>query len=85
MHIKYLTNMKTDMDLRNMSDSTQEAYLRRIAIFLEDVKKDILSISVDDIRKYIIYLKDDKKLSIGTIKAYISAIRFFYTITLEKE
>lgn len=36
-------------------------------------------------RNYVIYLKHDKKLSLGTINAYISAFKFFYSITLEKD
>lgn len=81
----YMLNMKTDMEMRGMSKATQEAYLRRANIFLQNLSKDTSNISIDDIREYILYLKDVKKLCFGTINAYISAIKFFYTITLEKD
>lgn len=84
MHI-YFEKMITDMELRGMSLSTQEAYIRRSKSFVSDSKKNINEITNDDIRNYIIYLKDIKKLSFGTINAYISAIKFLFHITLEKD
>jgi len=82
---KCLVNMKIDMDMRNMSKATQEAYLRRVTIFLKEIKKDINDITIEDIKEYILCLKNVKNLCFGTINAYISAIKFFYTITLEQE
>lgn len=81
----YLEKMITDMKLRGMSEATQEAYVRRAKQFLTDSKKNINELTTDDIRKYIIYLKDIKNLSFGTINAYISAIKFFFYVTLEKD
>lgn len=81
----YFEKMITDMELRGMSQATQEAYLRRSKLFVSDSKKYINEITNDDIRNYIIYLKDIKKLSFGTINAYISAIKFLFYITLEKD
>ena len=81
----YFEKMKIDMELRGMSQATQEAYLRRSMLFVSDLKKNITEIISEDIRNYIIYLKDVKKLSFGTINAYISAIKFFFYVTLEKD
>lgn len=81
----YFKKMKTDMELRGMSQATQEAYIRRSKLFVSDSKKNITEIVSEDIRNYIIYLKDVKKLSFGTINAYISAIKFLIYITLEKD
>lgn len=77
--------MITDMELRGMTQSTQEAYIRRTKSFIQDVNKDITAITPDQIREYIIYLKDTKKLCFGTINAYISAIKFWFSITLGKD
>lgn len=82
---RYMEKMMLDMDLRGMSESTCESYIRRTAIFIKDIEKDVEVIKPEDIRNYVIYLKHDKKLSLGTINAYISAFKFFYSITLEKE
>jgi site-specific recombinase XerD len=81
---KYFEKMMIDIDLRGMSEATAEAYLRRVAIFIKHINKPIEDITPEDIRNYVIYLKQDKKLSLGTINAYISAFKFFFSITLEK-
>jgi len=82
---KFLDKMRTDMELRNMSQNTIEGYLRRVQVFLRDTHVENDNISIEDIRNYIICLKQDKKLSLGTINAYVSALKFFYDITLEKD
>lgn len=80
-----IENMITDMKLRGLSESTQEAYLRRVQSFIEFTKKDINDIEMSDIRTYMLHLKDEKKLSFGTINAYISALQFLFIITLRKD
>lgn len=83
---EYLDKMRIDMELRSMSQSTIEAYLRQVQVFLRYVQIDeITHIRIEDIRNYVLYLKQDKKLSLGTINVYISALKFFYDITLEKD
>lgn len=82
---EYLDKMRTDMELRNMSQITIQSYIKRVQLFLFNIQKNISKISIEDIRNYVLYLKQDKKLSIGTINAYISALKFFYDITLQKE
>lgn len=81
---KYFEKMMMDMDLRGMSYATREAYLRRVGIFIKNIGKEIETVTLEDVRNYVIYLKYDKKLSLGTINAYISAFKFFFSITLEK-
>lgn len=76
-----INDMITDMDLRGLSPSTQESYVRRVRSFLEFTKKNIEDIEIIDIREYIIHLKDVKKLSFGTINAYISALKFLFITT----
>jgi len=77
--------MITDMNLRGIAQSTQESYLRRVQSFIDFIQKDVSSIEMIDIREYVLFLKDEKKLSYGTINAYISGIKFLFTITLEKD
>jgi len=77
--------MRTDLELRGITPSTQEAYLRRIKSFLDFTNKDVSDIQMNDFRAFVIFLKDEKKLSYGTINAYISPLKFFFSITLDKE
>jgi len=82
---KHFKRMKEDMELRGFTEQTKEAYTRRVLDFFKHAQKKPEDISRDDIRSYILFLKDDKKLSAGTINAIISAIKFFFSITLDKE
>lgn len=82
---EYLEKMQLDMALRNMSRTTIDSYVKRVEVFLRDTKKEVDKITPDDIRNYVIYLLESKKLSVGTINGYISAFKFFYDITLEKD
>ena len=82
---EYLDKMQIDMELRNMSQTTIESYIKRVEVFLRHSQIPIPNITPDDFRAYVMYLMQDKKLSSGTINNYISAFKFLYDITLEKE
>jgi integrase/recombinase XerD len=81
--LDYIEKMKLDMELRGMSTQTKDGYIKRVQVFLRFVDKNVIDIS--DIRNFVIYLKDTKKLSFGTINAYISALKFLFCVTLEKD
>ena len=68
-----------------MAKSTIDSYIRRVEIFLRDTSKQVNEIIPDDIRNYVIHLLKVKKLSADTINQYITAVKFFYDIALEKE
>jgi len=74
-------------ELKGTPESSRESYLRRIQAFIafiQNQNKCIDDITETDIQQYILYLKKEKKLSAGTINNYISGIRWFYTVILEK-
>ncbi|WP_094607889.1 Tyrosine recombinase XerC [Sporomusa acidovorans DSM 3132] len=75
-------------ELKGTPESSRESYLRRMQAFItyiQNQNKIIENITETDIQQYILYIKKEKKLSAGTINNYISGIRWFYTIILEKE
>ena len=75
-------------ELKEMPESSRESYLRRMQAFIAFIQKQnqsINDITETNIQQYILYLKQEKKLSAGTINNYISGIRWFYTIILDKE
>ena len=86
----YQKQLQLYYDLKGISSQTIEGYTSKMDAFVKfykekDQDKDILNIAIVDIQKYIVYLKNDKKLSAGTINIYISAIRFFYIYVLGKD
>lgn len=75
-------------ELKGTPESSRESYFRRMQAFItfiQNQNKGIDDITETDIQQYVLYLKQEKKLSAGTINNYISAIRWFYTVILEKE
>jgi len=81
---KVLAKMEKDIYLRGLSDSTLYGYSKSIAIFLDYCGKPADKLTESDVRKFLVYLKEDRKLTNGTINCYISAIRFLFELTLEK-
>lgn len=75
-------------ELKGLPESSKESYGRRMKAFLtymERQNKSINTMTEEDIQQYILYLKNERGNSAGTINNYISAIKFFYTYVLEKE
>jgi len=83
----YTKEMHLFFELRDMPASSREAYLRRLNAFLEFTQagEQASALTLRDVQEYILYLKQEKKLSAGSINNYLSAIRFFYTHVLGKE
>ncbi len=84
----YEQKIELYFELKGAPDSSRESYLRRIRAFIKFIEacnKSIESLVDEDIQAYILFLKNKKGLSSGTINNYISSIRFFYIYVLEKE
>lgn len=85
---QYDEKIELYFELKNSPESTRESYRRRMKAFLVYMKKmnrPIEDMTDEDIQQYILYLKNERGLSAGTINNYISSIRFFYTYVLQKE
>jgi site-specific recombinase XerD len=77
-----LTRMKTDMQLRGLTEHTQEAYIRSVRKFLEFCGGVNGALDESDAREYLIYLMQEGRLEQSSINLYNAAIRFYLTITL---
>lgn len=85
---QYEQKIELYFDLIDAPESTRESYRIRMTAFLRYVQKlnrTLESINEEDIQHYILYLKQERNLSAGTINNYISSIKFFYTYVLERE
>lgn len=83
----YTKEMNVFFELRDTPASSRKSYLRRLKAFLEFIqaREQVSDVTLKDVQDYILYLKQEKRLSPGSINNYISAIRFFYTHILGKE
>jgi site-specific recombinase XerD len=76
--------MLEDMQLRDLSESTQVAYIRSVRQLAEYYAKSPDEVSEEELRYYFLYLKNTKQVSASTFTVILSAIRFFYRYTLKR-
>jgi len=76
--------MIKDMKLRNLSESTQEAYLFQVKSFAEYYGRSPSYISEEELRDYLLYLSHEKRVSESKFRQTIYGIKFLYTITLNR-
>jgi site-specific recombinase XerD len=79
-----LLRMKEDILLRGLSKNTLESYTISARIFLEYCNRPAEQLNEHDIRNFLWYLIDEKKVSPGTVNTYSAAIRFLFAVTLNR-
>jgi integrase/recombinase XerD len=77
--------MIEDMMVRNFAPNTQESYLGQVSLFARHFGKSPDQLGPEEIRAYQIYLADERKVSVGTRILAVSALRFFYAVTLQRD
>jgi site-specific recombinase XerD len=76
--------MLEDMQIRNLSVNTQKAYVQQVSLFARHFHRSPAVLGPQDIRTYQVYLTNDKQLASASIALTIAALRFFYTVTLNR-
>jgi site-specific recombinase XerD len=77
--------MIEDMQLRGLSDRTQELYVAAVRRFAEHYRKSPDLITEEELRQYLLHLKNVKKRSRSTCIVTVCALKFFYEYTLRRE
>src|SRR5579863_3596525 len=76
--------MLEELQRRNYSQSTIEAYLHGVEDFARHFGKRPDLLNQEHIRQYQLYLLNDRKLATNTIIARVAALRFFFVKTLRR-
>ncbi|MBZ5639179.1 MAG: site-specific integrase [Acidobacteriia bacterium] len=74
--------MVEDMTLRRFSPQTQYNYIQHVARFAQHFGKSPADLDLGHVREFLVYLSIEMKVSYGTLAHYVSALRFFYKVTL---
>ena len=74
-----------DMQLRGLSERTQEAYVTVVRQLAEHYSKSPDQITEEELRAYFLYLKNVKQYSRSTSTVALCGIKFFYEQTLQQE
>ena len=76
--------MLEDLQLRNYSPQTIDAYLRGVAHFAQHFRTSPARLGPEHIRQYQLYLIHEKRVSWSLVIQTVAALRFFYRITLRQ-
>ena len=76
--------MREELVRRNYAESTIRAYLRTVEEFRQQFHKRLDHMTPDDIRRYQVYLLENRKLAVGTVVGHVGALRFLYVKTLKR-
>ena len=77
--------MIEDMQLRNLSPDTQRSYLHQISQLARYFKKSPDMLGPPEIRSYQLHLIQEKELAPSSLLVAVSAIRFLYNVTLQRD
>jgi site-specific recombinase XerD len=77
--------MIEDLQLRGLSEVTQDRYVRAVRQLSEHYGKSPDKIAEEELRQYFLYLKNDKQASRSTCTIALCGIKFFYEHTLKRE
>ena len=77
--------MIEDMQLRGLAARTQEAYVAAVEQLAKYYHKPPDEIGEEELRQYLLYLQNEKRVSASTMTVTLCAIRFLYQHTLQRE
>jgi site-specific recombinase XerD len=77
--------MIDDMTVRNFAPNTQESYLHQVSLFARHFGRSPERLGPEEIRSYQLYLAKERKAAVGTRTVAVSALRFLYQVTLQRE
>ena len=76
--------MIEDMQIRNLAAHTQRVYVEQVVRFARYFRKSPEHLGPAEIRTYLYHLVQDRRLAASSIIVAVSALRFFYTVTLRR-
>ena len=81
---KLYQKMNEDLQLAGMSKRTVHGYLRAVRQLADYCQKRPNRITEAELRRYFLYLKNEKQFAYGSIRVAFSGIKFFYIRTCKR-
>ncbi len=79
-----LQKMEENMKLRNFSKYSFYTYTHKAAEMMKYFNKPMEEVTTEEMRNYLLKLKEEKHLANKTVNYYNSILRFMYEVTLDK-
>ncbi len=77
--------MMQDLQLRRLSERTQEAYLRAVKKLTEYSRTLPVQPCEEQVQEYLLFLKNDCGFAPGSMRVAVNGIKFFYRYTALSE
>jgi site-specific recombinase XerD len=77
--------MLHDMQIRNLAENTQTSYLIQLSSFARHFRRSLELLFPEEVRAWLVYLREERKLAPATFGATIGALRFLYRVTLKRD
>ena len=77
--------MQQDLQLAGLSERTQEAYLRAVRQLAAHFRQAPDQLTENQLREYLLYLKNDKQFAPSSLIVAACGIKFFYTHTAPRD
>jgi site-specific recombinase XerD len=77
--------MLADLQLKGLTPKTQKIYLREVRNYAKYFNKSPEQLGEKELREYLLYLLNERKLSKGTYRFYYQGLKFLYKHTLKRE
>ena len=77
--------MLEEMKLRNLSKKTITSYVMQMKLYAKKFGRSPAELGEVEVRKYMSYMREEKKLSSSSINVAYSALKFFYTQILHRK
>ena len=77
--------MLQDMQLAGLSERTHESYLRAVRKFAQWLNKSPHLASENDLRRYLLFIKNDQQWEGNSLKVAYSGLKFFYSRTCPQQ
>lgn len=82
---KLRERMSEDLKLRGLAPSTQALYLRAVKQLAKYYYRSPDELSEEEVRSYLLYLKEEKQVSSSAFTIALSGLKFLYQHTLKRE
>ena len=79
-----LQRLHDELVRRHYATTTRESYLKILKAFHRHIRKRLDRVGPEDLRRYQVYLLEERRLAVGTVVAQLAALRFFYLRVLKR-
>jgi integrase/recombinase XerD len=77
--------MLAELQLRGLTPKTQKIYLREVSNYAKHFGKSPDELGEKELREYLLYLLNERKLAKGTYRFYYQGLKFLYKNMLKRE